>query len=90
MIHIHHVLCLHVKNVLIYNISMTKSLVSIFIDAKRGVPNRDLFIIILFQVFYFTTIMLFVSNIIPIELSVVYSNKMRIVTYCIYILLSYL
>ena len=43
MIHIQHVLCLHVANVLIHNLSMTKSLVSIFSVAKRGVPNRDLF-----------------------------------------------
>ena len=42
------------------------------------------------SIFYFITIMLFVSNIIPIDLSVVYSKNMRIVIYCIYILLSYL
>ena len=34
MIHIQHVLCLHVANVLIHNLSMTKSLVSNFSIAK--------------------------------------------------------
>jgi hypothetical protein len=37
---------LHVTNILIHNLSMTKSPVSMFSVAKRGVPNRDLFNII--------------------------------------------
>jgi hypothetical protein len=46
MIHIQHVLCLHVANILIHNLSITKSPVSILSASKRGVPNRDLFNII--------------------------------------------
>jgi hypothetical protein len=46
MIHIQHVLCLHVANVIIHNLSITKSPVSILSASKRGVPNRDLFNII--------------------------------------------
>ena len=46
MIHIQHVLYLHVANVLIHNLSITKSPVSILSASKRGVPNRDLFNII--------------------------------------------
>ena len=33
--------------------------------------------------------MLFVSNIIPIDLSVIYSNNMRIVIYCIYVVVIF-
>jgi hypothetical protein len=82
---IYHVLCLHVTNILIHNLSMTKLPVSIFSATKRGVPNLDLFNINLFQVFYFITIMLFVSNIIPIDLSVIYFNNIKSVIYCIII-----
>ena len=64
---------------------MTKLPVSIFSATKRGVPNLDLFNINLFQVFYFITIMLFVSNIIPIDLSVIYFNNIKSVIYCIII-----
>ena len=62
---------------------MTKLPVSIFSATKRGVPNRDLFNINFFQLFYFITIMLFMSNIIPIDLYEIYFNNMRIVIYCI-------
>lgn len=82
---IYHVLCLHVTNILIHNLSMTKLPVSIFSATKRGVPNLDLFNINLFRVFYFITIMLFVSNIIPIDLSVIYFNNIKSVIYCIII-----
>ena len=82
---IYHVLCLHVTNILIHNLSMTKLPVSICIATKRGVPNLDLFNINLFQVFYFITIMLFVSNTIPIDLSVIYFNNIKSVIYCIMI-----
>ena len=64
---------------------MTKLPVSIFSATKRGVLNLDLFNINLFQVFYFITIMLFVSNIIPIDLSVIYFNNIKSVIYCIII-----
>ena len=80
---IYHVLCLHVTNILIHNLSMTKLPVSIFSATKRGVPNLDLFNINLFRVFYFITIMLFVSNTIPIDLSVIYFNNIKSVIYCI-------
>ena len=79
---IYHVLCLHVTNILIHNLSMTKLPVSIFSATKRGVPNLDLFNI---KVFDFITIMLFVSNIIPIDLSVIYFNNIKSVIYCIII-----
>ena len=46
MIHIQHVLCFHVANVLIHNLSITKSPVPILSASKRGIPNRDLFNII--------------------------------------------
>lgn len=82
---IYHVLCLHVTNILIHNLSMTKLPVSIFSATKRGVPNLDLFNINLFRVFYFITIMLFVSNTIPIDLSVIYFNNIKSVIYCIII-----
>jgi hypothetical protein len=39
----------------------------------------------LFRVFYFITIMLFVSNTIPIDLSVIYFNNIKSVIYCIII-----
>jgi hypothetical protein len=78
---IYHVLCLHVTNILIHNLSMTKLPVSIFSATKRGVPNLDLFNINLFRVFYFITIMLFVSNTIPIDLSVIYFNNIKSVFY---------
>ena len=45
--YIHQVLCLHMTNILIHNPSITKSPVSMFSVAKRGVPNCDLFNIIL-------------------------------------------
>ena len=82
---IYHVLCLHVTNILNHNLSMTKLPVSIFSATKRGVPNLDLFNINLFQVFYFITIMVFVSNTIPIDLSVIYFNNIKSVIYCIII-----
>ena len=63
---------------------MIKSPVSILSVAKGG-PNRDLSKIILLTFF----IMLFVSNIIPIDLSVIYSNNIRIVIYCIYIVVIF-
>ena len=66
---------MHVANVLIHNLSMIKSPVSILSASKPGIPNGDLFNIIVLSV----------SNIIPIDLSVIYYNKMRIVIYCIYI-----
>jgi hypothetical protein len=44
--YIHQVLCLHMTNILIHNPSITKSPVSMFSVAKRGVPNCDLFNII--------------------------------------------
>jgi hypothetical protein len=49
------------------------------------VQNLDIFNINLFQVFYFITIMLFVSNTIPIDLSVIYFNNIKSVIYCIII-----
>ena len=82
---IYHVLCLHVTNILFHNLSMTNLPVSIFSATKRGVQNLDLFNINLFQVFYFIKIMLFVSNIIPIDLSVIYFNNIKSVIYCIII-----
>jgi hypothetical protein len=51
--YIHHVLCLHVTNILIHNLSMTKSPVSIFSVAIRGIPNRDLFNIIVWTVLFY-------------------------------------
>jgi hypothetical protein len=42
-------------------------------------------IIIITRVFYFITIMLFVSNTIPIDLSVIYFNNIKSVIYCIII-----
>ena len=50
MIHMQHVLCLHVANVLIHNLSMIKSPVSILSASKRGIPNGDLFNIIVLSV----------------------------------------
>ena len=57
---------------------MTKSPVSILSVTKRD-PNRDISNIILLTFF----IMLFVSNILPIDFSVIYSNNMGILIYCI-------
>jgi len=41
-----------VTNILIHNLSMTKSPVSIFSTAKRDVPNHDLFNIIVLTVLF--------------------------------------